>query len=188
MQQLCKLVCLLLKDKLIACLNTPCIVELLFLQFACTTNSNELSPAPQSAYAPDYCQAENLDITKFTGARGHYKGRQAIADPANPSLLQTQDVGFELETIFPFGNRLFIGSTSVIHIFSLTNPIKALLVGLRLHILPIPGFDGNFPLVKPDKSFASPRNSNTSFRNNLVGPMLISFLYPSQGHCPIDLV
>lgn len=48
----------------------------------------------------------------------------SIADPANPSLLQTQDVGFEIETIFPFGNRLFIGSTSVIHIFSLTNPAK----------------------------------------------------------------
>jgi hypothetical protein len=47
-----------------------------------------------------------------------------ISDPANPKPVHTQDVGFEIETIFPFGNKLFIGSTSVIHIFSIDNPAK----------------------------------------------------------------
>ncbi len=47
-----------------------------------------------------------------------------ISDPANPTPVNTQDVGFEIETIFPFGNKLFIGSTSVIHIFSIDNPAK----------------------------------------------------------------
>lgn len=47
-----------------------------------------------------------------------------IADPANPSLVNTQQVGFEIETIFPFADKLFIGSTSLIHIFSLADPAK----------------------------------------------------------------
>lgn len=47
-----------------------------------------------------------------------------LSDPANPTPTDTKDVGFEIETIYPFGNRLFIGSTSVIHIFSINNPAK----------------------------------------------------------------
>jgi hypothetical protein len=47
-----------------------------------------------------------------------------ISNSANFSnaLVNTVNVGFEIETIFPFKNRLFIGSTSVIHIFDISNP------------------------------------------------------------------
>jgi hypothetical protein len=45
-----------------------------------------------------------------------------IADAANPVLKNTTPVGFEIETIYPFGDKLFIGSTSVVHIFSVTDP------------------------------------------------------------------
>lgn len=45
-----------------------------------------------------------------------------IADAANPVLKNTVDVGFEIETIYPFKDKLFIGSTSVVHIFSLDDP------------------------------------------------------------------
>jgi hypothetical protein len=46
----------------------------------------------------------------------------SIINPADPVIKNTQDIGFEIETIFPFGDKLFIGSTSVIHIFSIANP------------------------------------------------------------------
>jgi hypothetical protein len=46
----------------------------------------------------------------------------SLVNPASPSLLSSTDVGFEIETIFPFKDKLFIGSTSVIHIFSITDP------------------------------------------------------------------
>ena len=39
-----------------------------------------------------------------------------------PLLKSSKDVGFEIETIFPFKDKLFIGSTSVVHIFSIENP------------------------------------------------------------------
>ncbi|MDX1937830.1 MAG: hypothetical protein SFU21_11980 [Flavihumibacter sp.] len=50
-----------------------------------------------------------------------------ISDAANPQKVKTIAVGFEIETIFPFKDKLFIGSTSVVHIFSLDmpdNPVK----------------------------------------------------------------
>jgi hypothetical protein len=50
-----------------------------------------------------------------------------ISDAANPQKVKTIPVGFEIETIFPFKDKLFIGSTSVVHIFSLDmpdNPVK----------------------------------------------------------------
>ncbi len=45
-----------------------------------------------------------------------------ITTPNNTTLVNNIPVGFEIETIFPFKNRLFIGSTSVIHIFNIDNP------------------------------------------------------------------
>ncbi len=48
----------------------------------------------------------------------------SISNPANPQLLRTIKVGFEIETIFPFKDKLFIGSTSVVHIFSIADPAK----------------------------------------------------------------
>jgi hypothetical protein len=46
----------------------------------------------------------------------------SIVDLANPILKNTVPVGFEIETIYPFKDKLFIGSTSVVHIFSIANP------------------------------------------------------------------
>jgi hypothetical protein len=45
-----------------------------------------------------------------------------ISNAGNPSLVRTIKVGFEIETIFPFKDKLFIGSTSVVHIFSIQDP------------------------------------------------------------------
>lgn len=45
-----------------------------------------------------------------------------IASGNKPVLKNTTEVGFEIETIFPFRDKLFIGSTSVVHIFSLEDP------------------------------------------------------------------
>lgn len=45
-----------------------------------------------------------------------------ITDVANPVLKNTVSVGFEIETIYPFKDKLFIGSTSVVHIFSVDDP------------------------------------------------------------------
>ena len=45
-----------------------------------------------------------------------------IEDPVNPSLWSTVDVGWGIETIFPYGDYLFIGSTTGMFIYDNTNP------------------------------------------------------------------
>jgi len=45
-----------------------------------------------------------------------------IDDPANPSLWSTVDVGWGIETIFPYGDYLFIGSTTGMFIYDNTDP------------------------------------------------------------------
>ncbi len=45
-----------------------------------------------------------------------------LSDPANPQLVSDIEVGFGIETIFPYGNHLFIGSVSEMFIYDITNP------------------------------------------------------------------
>jgi hypothetical protein len=47
-----------------------------------------------------------------------------ISNPANPSLKNTQNIGFQIETIFPFKDKLFIGSASQVYIYSIEDPSK----------------------------------------------------------------
>jgi hypothetical protein len=47
-----------------------------------------------------------------------------ISVASTPVLKSTVGVGFEIETIFPFKDKLFIGSTSQVHIFNIDNPIQ----------------------------------------------------------------
>lgn len=45
-----------------------------------------------------------------------------ISNAADPTLKKTVDIGFAIETIFPFKDKLFIGSTSQVYIYSITDP------------------------------------------------------------------
>ncbi len=48
----------------------------------------------------------------------------SISNAADPVLENKQQIGFGIETIYPFGDKLFIGSTSEVHIFSLEDPAR----------------------------------------------------------------
>lgn len=45
-----------------------------------------------------------------------------ISTATDAVLKNTVQVGFEIETIYPFKDKLFIGSTSAVHIFSIDHP------------------------------------------------------------------
>ena len=45
-----------------------------------------------------------------------------ISNAADPILKKTVDIGFAIETIFPFKDKLFIGYTSQVYIYSITDP------------------------------------------------------------------
>ena len=48
-----------------------------------------------------------------------------ISNPAvSPVLKSTTDIGLNIETIFPYGDKLFIGSSNAMHVFSISDPVK----------------------------------------------------------------
>ncbi len=51
----------------------------------------------------------------------------SLADPANPLFLKSMEIGPEIETIFPFRNRLFVGSRTAVYFFSLSDPANPVL-------------------------------------------------------------
>jgi hypothetical protein len=45
-----------------------------------------------------------------------------VTDASKPVWKRTVNAGFEIETIFPFKDKLFLGSTSMVYIFSIDDP------------------------------------------------------------------
>lgn len=46
----------------------------------------------------------------------------SLDEPRNPDLLETVNIGWGIETIFPYGEHLFIGSRNGMHIMDASNP------------------------------------------------------------------
>ena len=57
----------------------------------------------------------------------------SISNPADPILLQSNAYGWNIETIFPFKDKLFIGSSSGMYIFSISNPATPTYQGMFQH-------------------------------------------------------
>ncbi|MFT3826506.1 MAG: hypothetical protein QM731_21475 [Chitinophagaceae bacterium] len=46
----------------------------------------------------------------------------SITDPVNPILKKSVTVGFAIETIYPLADKLFLGSSTAVYIFSIADP------------------------------------------------------------------
>jgi hypothetical protein len=56
-----------------------------------------------------------------------------ISNPANPVTIAQTPLGFGIETIYPYKNRLFIGSTNGLYIFSIDTASAPRLIGQARH-------------------------------------------------------
>lgn len=56
-----------------------------------------------------------------------------ISQPQDPSYVQTAGLGWNIETIYPFKNKLFIGSTAGMFIFDISNPASPAYQGSFSH-------------------------------------------------------
>jgi hypothetical protein len=56
-----------------------------------------------------------------------------ISDPFNPSFTKDVEVGWNIETIYPFRNQLFIGSTSGMFIYNIADPNNPVQTGRFEH-------------------------------------------------------
>lgn len=57
-----------------------------------------------------------------------------ITDPVKTVLKNTVSVGFDVETIYPYSNKLFIGSGSAMYIYDISDPKNPALQGAVNHI------------------------------------------------------
>lgn len=57
-----------------------------------------------------------------------------ISNPNVPLLKSTQDLGWQIETIYPYDGLLFVGSQSNMYILSLTDPANPKMEGVASHV------------------------------------------------------
>ncbi len=58
-----------------------------------------------------------------------------IAVAENPTYKAAQSIGFGIETIFPLGNTLFLGSETGMYIYDISNPLAPKMLSQYRHIL-----------------------------------------------------
>ncbi|MBK8505089.1 MAG: hypothetical protein IPL46_24525 [Saprospiraceae bacterium] len=56
-----------------------------------------------------------------------------LAAPSNPVLRNTVNLGWGIETIYPFKNQLFIGSNSGMHVFDISDPTSPVFLSMFEH-------------------------------------------------------
>jgi len=101
------------------------IILLLLAVIVNSCNKESATGGPSSAGAGGstarFTIAGNyLYVVDNTSLKAFDISNQAVA----PVLKSTTDVGVNIETIFPYQDKLFIGSSFSMHVFSLTNPEK----------------------------------------------------------------
>ncbi|MFT6001250.1 MAG: hypothetical protein ACI81P_003719 [Neolewinella sp.] len=58
-----------------------------------------------------------------------------LADPENPVFSDNVDLGWGIETIFPYEDKLFIGANNGMHIYSVANPTAPVKLSTFEHVL-----------------------------------------------------
>jgi hypothetical protein len=110
-----------------------------------------------------------------------------ITNPQSPEILTTSSIGWNIETIFPFKNKLFIGSASGMFLFNIDNPSQPLLEGSFSHATACD------PVVADDKyAFVTLRSGSNcqGFNNqldivdvtNVNAPVLVKTYTMSNPH------
>lgn len=105
-----------------------------------------------------------------------------ITDPQNPNLVSTTQVGWQIETIYPYNGNLFIGSASAMYIYSLNTPSHPQFEGMASHVRacdPVVAKDSFAFVTVRSTSNGSPCGGNTNALmiyniSNLQYPNLIT--------------
>lgn len=119
------------------------LVALLLVAVGCTKSSSEGAAASNGG---------NGSLTRFITV-GNYLytvdnnnlKTYSIANPAIPVFKGSTQVGFAIQTIFPYQDKLFIGSANAMFIYSIANPEQPTLLSQTVYFVrgkdPIVAFD-----------------------------------------------
>jgi hypothetical protein len=96
------------------------ILSIIFL-FACNKSTGDSAALNSSGQGGSLARFTIAGNYLYTVDKQNLKVYD-ITNGSQPVFKSSVPVGFEIETIFPFKDKLFIGSTSVVHIFSIEDP------------------------------------------------------------------
>ncbi|MDH5605204.1 MAG: hypothetical protein OEY51_14735, partial [Cyclobacteriaceae bacterium] len=82
-----------------------------------------------------------------------------VSNPVQPVLETKKTIGWGIETIFPYGDKLFIGSQNGMFIYSLTNPASPELLSTFSHVMSCDPV-----VVEGDYAYVTLRTGNNCFR------------------------
>lgn len=110
-----------------------------------------------------------------------------VANPSEPIKLGTTSVGASIETIYPFKDKLFIGSSSGMFIYDITNPATPVRQGQFMHARacdPVVADDNYAYVTLRSGSFCTGTNNQLDVVNvqNVLAPTLTKSYPMSNPH------
>jgi hypothetical protein len=152
------------------------LVALSMLIYGCTKDGANA--------AADGATGKGGSLARFTitgnylyAVDNHYLYAYSLSNPDRPELVYTSPMGFDIETIYPYNNNLFLGTRTGMFIYSLETPDKPKLVGEARHARscdPVVANDSvAFVTLKGD-SWCGPAESGLYVHDikNLTAPIL----------------
>lgn len=87
-------------------------------------NSSSSSPGTGNGIAGSMAKMVLTADHLYTISEPHTLGIVNATNAASPTLTGTMSAGFDLETVFPFNDKLFLGSQEGMYIYDISNPDK----------------------------------------------------------------
>ncbi len=101
--------------------------------FSCTKNNESLPAASDSGTGGSLARFTIVGNYLYTMS-DETLTTYDISNPAKPVLKNSQQVGFNVETIFPYGNKLFMGGQAGFYIYDLNHPASPEKLGMVQHL------------------------------------------------------
>lgn len=107
----------------------------LLLIMGCSKGGSDLNVAPGGG------TGQGGSLARFTISQNHLyvvDNRKlytySLANSEKPQLVNEKEIGMDVETIYPFKDKLFIGSQNAMYIYSLQDPSKPDYIGTASHV------------------------------------------------------
>ncbi len=108
----------------------------------------------------------------------HFLYSYDITDMADPVMTHSSPMNFDIETIYPFKNWLFIGTRTGLYIYSIDNPSSPVKIGEASHARscdPVVANDGYAFATLKGSTFCGPAESGLYVHDisNIFNPVLV---------------
>ncbi len=160
-------------------------IKRIFIVFTLAVFINSCTKDGAGNTSADASTGKAGSLSKFTivgsflyAVDNHYLYTYDISNASNPVRTNTSEINFDIETIYPFNNRLFIGTRTGLYIYSLESPSSPVKVGEAQHARscdPVVANDTIAFVTLKGNSFCGPAESGLYIHDirNVFQPVLL---------------